>query len=564
MASHKNLAFPLLLLPGLAVAQVRPEGAEELLRQQQRERARQESQAPDADVRLDRPNVGGETARLPAHETPCFPIHRLHLTGEAADRFQWSLTAADSEGDSPIGRCLGNEGIALVMKRVQNAIVAGGHVTTRVLAPPQDLKSGELTLTVIPGRIRAIRTAPGNSERLTIATTFPMVAGDLLNLRDVEQALENLKRVPTAEADIRITPSEAADAQPGDSDLIVTWKQTRPFRLTLGLDDAGSKATGRYQGNLTVSADNLLTLSDLFYLTQSESLGDRADKGTRARTVHYSLPFGYWQLSLAGSNYTYHQTVAGASQSYIYRGASENLDLRLSRLVWRDAAGKTTVGARIWQRASHNFIDDIEVLTQERHMAGGEVNLGHRHFLGASTVDANLAYRWGTGALGSRPAPEEPFGEGSSRPRLWTADAQLNHPFQWLGQSLRYNLVWRAQWNDTPLLPQDRFAIAGRYTVRGFDGERLLSADRGWLIRNDLGITLGGSGQEAYLGLDHGRVGGQSAELLVGRELTGAVFGLRGQLVGVQYEAFVGRPIAQPAHFRTARTTAGFTLTWSI
>lgn len=50
-----------------------------------------------------------------------------------------------------------------------------------------------------------------------------------------------------------------------------------------------------------------------------------------------------------------------------------------------------------------------------------------------------------------------------------------------------YSGLIRAQWNRTPLTPQDRFAIGGRYTVRGFDGETSLMGERGWLLRNDIG-----------------------------------------------------------------------------
>ncbi len=41
-----------------------------------------------------------------------------------------------------------------------------------------------------------------------------------------------------------------------------------------------------------------------------------------------------------------------------------------------------------------------------------------------------------------------------------------------------------------PLITQDRFSIGGRYTVRGFDGETTLIGERGWLLRNDLGLSL--------------------------------------------------------------------------
>lgn len=557
--------LPLLAaLPGLVYAQVRPENTDEQLRQQQRERAQQERETARPDVHLDRPAALEPTARFPDHETPCFPIDHLTLKGEAAEPFHWALAAAAADDDSPIGRCLGVDGINLIMKRVQNAIVRRGYVTTRILASSQNLKSGVLELTLIPGRIRAIRFAPGTSDQASQWNAFPMAVGDVLNLRDIEQALENLKRLPTVTADIQIAPSETADAQPGDSDLIVRWGQAFPLRLSVSVDDAGSKATGQYQGSLTVSGDHLLSLNDLLYVTVSHDLDGRGSHGTQSRTGHYSLPFGNWLFAITATDYTYHQSVAGANQTYVYRGQSSNADVRLSRLVWRNAISKTALGGRLWERDSRNFIDDTEVQVQRRRMAGWEINLAEKLFLKDATLDLNLAYRWGTGALGALPAPEEAFGEGTSRSRLTTADLQFNQPFVLGPQKLRYTLAWRGQWNQTPLVSQERFAIGGRFTVRGFDGESLLSADRGWLLRNDLGIALGDSGAEAYLGLDAGRMGGQSSTLLIGKELAGAVFGVRGTFNGVNYDGFVGQPLTRPEGFQTARTTVGFNLNWSI
>ena len=519
-----------------------PDSGDALIRQEQREQALRQRIELSPDVRLEEGRLP-ETQRLPVGESPCFVVNRIVLAGNLAERFQWALAASTGDDDSPIGRCLGADGVGLVMKRIQNAILERGFVTTRVLAPMQDLKTGVLELTLIPGRIRNIRLMPGSGERATVWSAFPMAEGDLLNLRDIEQALENLKRVPTAEADIQIAPSEEAAAGPGDSDLMVSWQQSFPLRINLAADNSGTRATGKNQGSVTVSGDNLLAMHDLFYLMLNRDLaGDEAVRGTHGGTVYYSVPFGYWLFSASHSTYSYHQSVAGASQTYLYSGDSSNNEMRLSRLVWRNAIGKTLLGVRVWERDSSNFIDDAEIQVQRRRMAGWEINASQRLFLKEATLDANLAYRRGTGAFRSLPAPEEAFGEGSSRPRLVTADAQLGLPFALLGQRFRYTLAWRAQWNETPLVPQDRFAIGGRYTVRGFDGENLLSAERGWLVRNDLGIALGASGQEAYCGVDIGQVGGASADTLVGRRLAGMVVGWRGGYHGLGYDFFIGNP----------------------
>ncbi|MBN0224363.1 ShlB/FhaC/HecB family hemolysin secretion/activation protein, partial [Pseudomonas aeruginosa] len=134
--------------------------------------------------------------------------------------------------------------------------------------------------------------------KATAWNAVPAKRGDLLNLRDIEQALENFKRVPTVEADIQITPAEGDDARPGESDLVVLWQQrSPPVRFSVSLDDSGSKATGKLQGGATLSLDDLLMWNDLFYANFNHDVFNGNSKGTRGYTAHYSVPYGYWTLS---------------------------------------------------------------------------------------------------------------------------------------------------------------------------------------------------------------------------------------------------------------------------
>jgi len=542
-----------------AMAQPAAVAAQELQRQQERERALREQMEAAPDVRLQAP-ASPSPGRLPEGETPCMPIREVALKSEVPD-FAWALAAADPDGLLAAGRCLGAAGINVIMQRVQDAIIARGYVTTRVLAEAQDLRSGILTLTVLPGRIRHIRFTPDSDSRANAWNAMPAAPGDLLNLRDIEQGLENFKRAPTAEADIQIVPGDA----PGESDLLIAWQQAFPLRLTLSANNGGSQSTGKELGSVTVSGDHLLTLNDLFYASANRDIGQsRGRRGTQGHSFHYSLPWDYWLLGITNNENRYHQTVAGLNQSYLYSGRSENYEVKLSRILHRDGSGKTSASLRGYLNKSANYIDDTEIEVQRRRMVGWEIGLQHRAFIAEASLDLSAAYRQGAGAFDALPAPEENFGEGTARPRLISAEANLSLPFRLAGQSFRYLGNWRAQWNRTPLVPQDRFSIGGRYTVRGFDGESILMAERGWLIRNDLGWQTLASGQELYLGLDHGQVGGQSADLLIGKRLTGAVLGLRGGYGKLAWDLFTGRPLKKPDGFQTARNTTGFNLTMSF
>lgn len=569
----KQFVIFIFFLFGLPVLPVQVHAAvtdADTIWQRQRERDEQlrRLQTPEPDIRL---NVrrSAPALRLPSNEQPCFVVDAVRFDTEAAELFGWLAQAIDADADGqpdPVkGSCLGRIGVQAVQKRVQDALNRRGLATTRVLAAPQDLSRGVLTLTVIPGRIRALRFADGTSPRATMGNAMPAQPGDVVDVEVLEHGLENFRRAPSVEADLQIVPSVDPAARPGDTDVVVRWSQQRPWRLNLSVDDAGSPMTGRLQSALTFAIDHGLAVNDLFYVTVSDAIGDRlpGPRDARSRTVHYSLPLREWLLSATHGSWNYFQSVAGRNGTIIYSGSSQSSDITLGRLLHRDAQRKTSGSLRLWHRSSSNHIDDAELLQQRRSTGGWELGLSHRERLGMALLDANLVWRRGTAAFGATAAPEEAHGEGSSRMQLLRGDASLSWPFMLASQSFRYSAAVRRQWNFTPLTPQDRFVIGNRYTVRGFDGESVLSGDRGWLLRQEIGWSLAALRSELYVGIDTARVSGQSTARLAGRELSGVAMGVRGTARGFAWDVFIGQPVSRPEGFRTADVTAGFYLSAS-
>ncbi len=575
-------------------------------RQQEREQEQRQRLQASPEVRLQ--EAPAAIPRLPVDESPCFRIQAIDLVGPDTTTVEgtarpselpagwstWLLDALDArtdsevpgtaveahpDADSPLyqvsGICLGSQGVSILQQRAQAALLARGYITSRALVEAQNLGSGRLRLRIVPGRIQDIRLdppvpstdqakasvpLPRNDLSGLLATASPARPGDVLNLRDLEQALENLKRVPSAEADIRIEPGTA----PASSDWVVRHQQGRPLRLTLSVDDSGSPGTGVYQGSATASWDAPLGLNDLFYVTRNNDLGGGEDgnRGTRGQSLHYSLPWGYWSLALTQSSNRYYQSVVGLNQTYVYSGTSTTTEIKLGRVLARDAISKTSASLKAFQRSSNNYIDDTEVQIQRRVVGGWEMGVAHKTSVGQGILDGSLSYKIGTGNFGSMPAPEEASGTGTSRFGLTLADINLQIPLSWPAlPQLRYAGLLRWQQNLTPLTPQDRFAIGGRYTVRGFDGVNVLSAERGLLLRNELSTPLPpGWNMSTFLGLDYGYVDGPSSDNLAGKQLAGVVWGLRGAWHNVNYEVFVGTPVDKPQGFRTANTAAGFNL----
>ncbi|WP_312559742.1 ShlB/FhaC/HecB family hemolysin secretion/activation protein [Atlantibacter hermannii] len=531
-------------------------GAEEqIIIQQQRQKAlEQQLTPPKPDVRLSPPSSGFGSIDYP-NETPCFPIHKVVLSGEEKLPRWLPIQHLGVEAE---GRCLGAQGINLLMSTLQNRLVDHGYITTRVLAPSQDLKSGVLTLVLVPGYVRQVRLTPDSDRYIQLYSTFPPREGELLDLRDIEQGLENLQRLPTVKAHMEILPGE----QPGESDIEVSWKQEKMWRLGASLDDAGTKSTGRYQGGLTLSLDNPFSLSDLLYVSASHDLDQGGGKGSKNYTGHYSVPFGYWMFSVTGNDYDYHQTVAGINEDYRYSGESQNLNLQLSRILHRSGTQKTSFTYDVLVRKTRNYIDDTEIDVQRRQTSAWRIGLQHRHYINQATLDAGVSYQRGTRWFGAAPAPEEYFDEATALSKILQFNAQLNVPFAIGSQNFRYNAQYQQQLSNTPLTPQDQFAIGNRWTVRGFDGERTLNASRGWYVRNDIAWSTPLPSQEFYLGADYGEVSGYGTDYLVGTHLAGGVAGLRGYAFHTGYDLFAGTPFSKPDGFKTSNLTLGFSLNW--
>ncbi len=540
-----------------------PDPASELRRQQEREAESRKRQEARSDVRLPE-QAKAELMRLPVSESPCYKIDSIHIDGESAADFAWIQDAFSgvANDDEPFGRCIGAQGINLLLKRGQNALVAKGFITSRLLAQQQDLKTGKLTLSLVLGRVGAIRFADPKSSHPSVINALPASVGDILNLRDIEQALENFKRVPTAEADIKIEPG----ALPGESDLVIEWKQSKSVRYSLGLDDSGSDTTGKRQASATVSVDNPLGLSDLFYVTLNHDAGGGkglSPKGTQGVTLHYSVPMGYWNISTTASDTSYKQTVKGANEDYLYSGKSANAEVKLSRIVYRDATNKTTLAAKLYRKGSQNFIEDTEVEVQRRITSGVELSAAHRLFWGNSTLEGQLTYKQGLKLFGALPAPEEEFDEGTSLFKIISLDASISTPFKVGEQKFKLENSVKVQRNKTPLIAQDRFSIGSRYTVRGFDAKTSLAAEKGILLQNTLNWTIPKTETDVYLGVDYGHVSGAATENLVGTSLIGAVLGWRGNYKGVSFDLFVGRPLRKPSELEVGNVF-GFNLNYGF
>lgn len=536
---------------------------EQLRRQQQTEAEREKrfEQRPDA--------IGPAAPVKPkeeiGEEKPCFVVREIQFELVQGSRapaswkheFSWIGPASGYA----VGKCLGVLGLNRVIQELTEEAIQRGRTTTRFTFPPQDFSQGVLHIGIAPGMIGAIRFSDPESGG-SWKTALPLRPGDFLDLRAIEQAVEQFGRLPSIDATFDLLPGAGV----GESEILIKRKWNKPWRLSLSLDDSGVKATGRYNASATFAYDDLLGINDLLSLTAgSGTLIEGLGQSSRNASLAYSIPYGYWTFSSYLSAYDYRQVIQGAFQKFVRSGNTQSTELRAERVIHRNQTSRTSLDLRVARRQSGQFIDDVELEVQRRNTTSIQIGVSHRHYFGSVLFDGSLAMRQGGPWLGAyADAADLPGGSPTTRYTMKILDATVGIPFKIASLPLQYRFNTHAQQTGDLVLGTEFLSIGSRSTVRGFDSEHTLAAESGWFVRNELGMQLPQSWPEIYIALDAGRVSGPSTALLAGNQLAGGAVGARKMLGGVYFDIFVGKPIRQPQRFGADKTTAGFQLSASF
>jgi hemolysin activation/secretion protein len=546
---------------------------EGLRREEQRQRALREQRDFQSDVLTPQQKPAVATD-LPV-ETPCFVASEIELTGADSERFKWleDVTLPFA------GKCVGIVGLRRIAESLDAKLIETGYATTRVSLPQQNLKAGKISFHLHVGRVATIRmeekgkdsdnkdSAPENAWG-TWRNAFPVGEGDILNIRDLEQGVEQMQRIPTQSVSTRIEPGPVPDTS-----AVVIERRTGTFleRLRGGItfDNSGGESLGRAQLSAYLTLDNPLGLNDIFSLTASTNAENpQADHRSQSLAASYSIPFGYTTASFSKSHSRFAQIVQGTTARFLSSGESSNDEVRLHHIALRTASAKFGVYAALSSRRANSFLDDVELIVQRRRTTSIETGVTYRHLIGNATLDFEMGYRRG---MPWRHAQEDfPVSAANGltlRPKIWTLSASYGQPFRLGSQSFYYSAAVRGQRTGNFTLSVDQIAIGGRYSVRGFDGDAVLLAENGFYLRNDvlMPVNLGGGlYSQLYLGVDIGRVWGASDINLVGNKLAGAAIGLRSRWKALQFDVALATPLSKPAGFRTRHVNPYMSLTYAF
>lgn len=529
-----------LFISNVMAAPVTP-GDLDVIQNQQQQRLQQDQQQRDALTQAHQVELQ-KTESAPA-SGPCFEINQISLQ-------QASLITPDTQKRlvAPyINQCLSLDRINQLVRAISEWYVQRGYITSRAFLTEQNLSHGTLNITVLEGKLEAIHLQGASARQLNMA--FPTRAGRILNLRDIEQGMEQINRLRTTPVQIEIIPS----TQPGYS--IVNLTSTPEFPLTLGLnmDNSGQRSTGIGQLSASLVGNDLLGVADRWFVSGGRSSAFSDWRDAQNFQAGVSVPYGYGLLDYSYSWSNYHSRFNANSFDWYSNG--DNISNRLSGswVLFRNGQIKTGVQLGLNHYVSHNWLNETLLQSSSRKLTSLQIGFNHTQKIAGGVATLNPMLSRGMPWFDA----ESDRGKSDDFPkaefRKWSVSSSFQRP---VTQKMWWLSSFYAQWSPDRLYGSERLTIGGENSVRGYK-EQYLSGDVGGYLRNELNyslFTLPAIGEvSTTLALDGGWLQSDKQDRYAAGTLWGSSLGLGTRNAHVSTQLSLGIPVSYPNYLAPDR-----------
>lgn len=275
------------------------------------------------------------------------------------------------------GRRMTAGDIQHLLDDLNNRIRQAGYITTKAVIPPQNISTGTLLLTVIPGRIHGFSYEPG-SEIVNYKTAFPTKPGDVLNIRALEQGLENIRHAYGQDVRIKIMPA----GYDGESEILLYGIRNKNWGITFSYNNHGSKASGLYRIRGDGIIGNLFGLNDKFVI----GFGGNGSHTGRYKTydhthISYSMPYKSYMFFYRGHISHTGQAISTSFHTFPYTEKIHGHEWRIEKGIKRDQRMRWKLSAAIETYKKSSFIAGTELNVQRLDKTNLKVGISCDRYL---------------------------------------------------------------------------------------------------------------------------------------------------------------------------------------
>lgn len=451
---------------------------------------------------------------------------------------------------------MGQYEIISLIKDLTNFYIGKGYTTTALTIQEGSLKSGVLTLKVLWGKVAGFTVngkEPTLFQSMRLFSAIPFAKDKVLKMSDVDQGLDNLLRVSPTDK-LVVVPS----SQNGYSTLDLQNSDITKFSGSMGTNNSGTERDGWSQYFGSLNANNLFGLNDVLNYYYSFNDLNQNDDSQKSWSLNYSVPIGYWAFDAQYYHSSYAKMIGGNFGGYESDGDSDRASLKISRMLFRNATGKTSAYAKVETRNSINRIEGSQIDVSSKRYTNVTAGLTRVGMLLDGSLFADVSTTFGVPWFGAA-RKNDPDLEG------FDVDAvRYNGLLSWSKSlyenghvGVEYELGSGFQYTDGILVSDANMSIGDEFTVRGYK-DSYMSVNSAAYLSNTLKFPISihrlGVNQIApFVGYDLAVVKDNCStdiSLCHQEYMTGAAIGLKFSASHFNSSLTYSRPIVEPTSLR--------------
>lgn len=441
------------------------------------ERLRLEGQKTPSGSNL---NVQGIAAgQLRKADGSCPELKRITFKGSKLID-EWELEVLEAPF---LGYCITPELASQVLASTTNFYLTRGFITSRAYLPNQNLKQGVLEVVVSEGQVANVVVK--SEKPLNVGTAFAKDPDLGLNIRDLEQAVDQMNAVPGNNVVMAVLPG----TQEQTSQVVFNNTGKPEVKGRISLDNTGTEATGVHGASLALQAGDLLSLNDVWSVNARQSIGPK-EKSSDSFSLDIKIPHGYNTYGVGYSKGGFDTLLtfplSGAQLSST--GANESLTLSANRVIHRDQSSKHTVGLKLKRDSVDSYIAntriDVNSRTLDALVLSSESVLGFDRNVFIVTPEISV----GLSEVDNLPVGvNTPLENPQSEYLRYKLSLDWSQPFTLNQQSWRWKSKFVGQYAEVPLYASQQLIVGGASSVRGSHSVSI-TGDRGFYWQNTLSL----------------------------------------------------------------------------
>jgi hemolysin activation/secretion protein len=495
---YPNILLLLLCLLFPLIAPATPLDQHEHIQREQQRLLEIERRKQELEQIMKRPageDLKQEQTTLVPEGGACININELALEGNTV----FSAAEIDVVFAPYRGQCLTLAQIGALLQDITNLYIEKGYITSRafMVMPQNRLQEGILEVSIVEGKINSFKgIGPGS-----IFTAFPWMKGKALNLRDIEQGVEQINRLPSNRAVLDIKPTEDRN---GYSDIIINNEPGDRFRFALFNDNAGSKLTGEWRTGVRLNVDNPVRINDQVNLSYAKAPSGNYDhRDSNSFSAGINVPLGYWTFNynFSYSDYMTSFILPASTERYHSYGSSTVNMPSLDRIILRGQRYKVSLSTGLTHRVSNNYSRVADVTAKNapssRTLTVLNIDLPITFYPPAGILYIKPGFVHGVRMLGALDDRTSPYNQ---KAQYRAGKVYGYYAFNY--GATTFSTSMEGQYSRDELYSSEAFSIGGEYSVRGFRHDSV-QGDKGFSMRNDLSFNLNRlfGNNSAFLGM---------------------------------------------------------------